>query len=163
MKTSGKNIGIILLASLLLGGAGFGGYKAYKWWKNRKQTPTDGGNANTSTTTTSGGVWTKRTPAETTAIQQKLNALYNADKIGKDLLPSMKHVTMYADTNAVKAFKNMMGGAIAVDGQYGNDTNKAVRALQTFLKTLKIDIGKSGIDGKYGNDTDKATGWNILK
>ncbi len=162
MKTSGKNIGIILLASLLLGGAGFGGYKAYKWWKKRKQGNTDANDA--TSTTTSGTLWTTRTAAETTAIQQKINALYNADRADATVFPGQKTHSVSGDlATALKSFKNMMGGTIAVDGKYGGDTYKAVRALQTFLKTLKVDIGKSGIDGKYGKDTDKATGWNILK
>ncbi|MBR4324771.1 MAG: hypothetical protein IKP73_04480, partial [Bacteroidales bacterium] len=104
-----------------------------------------------------------RTASETTAIQKKLNALYQATAIDNAMMPGLKDATNTTSvTTAFKAFKNTMGGTVAVDGKYGTATKKAVSALQTFLKSLGISIGASGIDGKYGKDTDKATGWKIL-
>ncbi len=145
-----KMIGIALLSAAILGGATVAVVKIVKKKKNANSG--NGSNAPSTTTTTSSGLWTTRTTAETTAIQNKLNALYN-----------LQSKPDFATDSAWQSFKNMMGGTIAVDGKYGSDTSKAVSALQTFLKACGKNIGKSGIDGKYGKDTDKAAGWNIIK
>lgn len=113
--------------------------------KKEEQNTLNDGNKKSTTSTTSSTLWNGLTAAQTTQLQTNLNATRQA------FLVDEKENKNGAEA---KTFLATFNADLQIDGKYGNKTQNAVKALQTYLNA------KSGAnlktDGYYGSDTENA-------
>ncbi len=146
MKTSAKiAVGVCIAAAV------FVSFRFYKKKKSDKQSEV----AIESKVVVSSALITDE---QTKKLQQKLNEFIYGDgngKFGSTITTSAVKVAF-----ALTDLRTNAGGLIAVSGRYDNHTKTAVKALQTYLNTVRnLNLQENGV---YDKDTDKATGWKIL-